>query len=581
MLLQLNSFMIATALATGLFGLIFLYLSHHMERQYMRFWGVALLGYTWVFLLDFLFIKNHDNFIIYPMVRMTISFASAVFFLYGTCDFFRIKVPVIIRNCIYVVLLLMVAAFIYNPLYLVLQIPMIIFLSLSLVSSGMMFMLYSWTVEMSEKYMTGFTVTFWSIYSCILPYTIKYALLATINYTVGLCLLVTMVLLLMILHFKVEKLKLVYQEKHFRMLVENASGAILLYDYNDRIFKYVSPTIDGFMAYDHDELLKNPDVLFEGMNKDGIKNMKKLLAKPLEGNTNFIFSRKNAKGDTKWYELYATPVYDPSLLKKHVEFVISDITLRMETINNLRLSEKSRKELIEDISHELRTPLTLIQGYSEILLKNDELMKDKSYLEIIRSKSISMNLLIDDLIRGSEFRSQNVEYVYYEVNARDFLAQPLREYEWLLKQGGRKVACKNIDDKNCMIIIDEDRIKQVLDNVINNALKFTLPGDEVNIMCIAEKKNEENPTRGDLKISISDTGMGVRNTNVKELFKRKFRGRIEKNYSNDGSGLGLYISNEIIGQHGGEIWAEDNKPKGTVFHFTVPCTFNTSCNTNN
>ena len=565
--------MIATSLVTGMFSLIFLYLSYHMERLYMRFWGFALLGYTVIFIIDSIFLENHGFLHIYSDARMVISIVCSTLFLYGTSDFFLIRIPKKLLYGIEMTIGLLLISLFFKELYHILQIPVTILLSILLTSSGIIFMLFSWTPKMTEKYITGFVVILWSIYSCNIPYTFKYTSLAMVNYIIGLCVLIVMVVLLMILHFKIEKLKLFIQEKRYRMLVENATGAILLYSYIDKNFKYVSPAINTFLDYDSKNILNDPKTVYNEIDSEGRENMRKLFSKPITDNISFTFSKRTVKGNEKWYELHATPVYNASPNPTEVECVISDITVKMETINNLRLSEESRKELIEDISHELRTPITLIQGYSEIMLEDSVYELHKDYLEIIHSKSISMNLLLDDLIQGSNFRSQSVEYEFYEVNAKDFLTQTLRDYKWLIEDNKRQSRCRNIMREDCFVIIDNDRIMQVFNNIVDNAIKFTLAGDNIDIDCNIESTESQDEVQGKLVIRISDSGMGILENNPNDIFKRKYRGIIKDNYANSGSGLGLYISNEIVEEHGGEIWVENNLKKGTSFYFALPCYF--------
>jgi PAS domain S-box-containing protein len=448
-----------------------------------------------------------------------------------------------------------------------------------------MFTLYAWTPKVPEKYIVSFGIIFWSIYNSNLPFRSDYLPVVISNYALGLCLLNTMVILLLIIHFKKGRFQIARQEAHYRMLVENAAGAVLLYNHGEMRFQYVSPSVLEETGHSAEELTRDPFALLQGLAGDAVEQVRRLLKAPPREAINLIYSRETVSGQTDWYELHASPVLDNAAFPVGVECVISNITDRMKLLDDLKRSEEARKNLIEDVSHELRTPITIIQGYTETLLDETPPDMNNVYLEIIHAKTQTLNTLLEDLIQASNFSSQQVEYKFYEILALEYFNRALNENRLRLEQEGRFVCCQNNLPEGLVVVIDHYRIDQVIANLLSNALKFTVTGDTISMYCDmniepATPEPQADSASADLRfdlppgkiiVRISDTGRGIPPESLPHIFKRKYTGTNQPH--DNGFGLGLYISREIIRQHGGQIWAENNPDYGASLYFSLPCYF--------
>jgi len=230
------------------------------------------------------------------------------------------------------------------------------------------------------------------------------------------------------------------------------------------------------------------------------------------------------------------------------------------------LDSESMLTFLGDISHELRTPLNGIVGFSEIMLKKKlppEKMLD--YAQIIYSNSIFMIQLISDIldfakIETGHFRLRknyfSLNRLIYDLMVIFLTDLQIRKKEHIVLQFKHGLA-----DGTDMIIADEVRLRQVLVNLISNAIKFTDKGSITVGYAV----------KGDfLEFYVEDTGIGIEKEALDNIFDRYIQANRKINATYGGSGIGLSIARDIITLHGGKIWAESESQKGTIFYFTIP-----------
>ncbi|MBR4110832.1 MAG: HAMP domain-containing histidine kinase [Clostridia bacterium] len=224
-----------------------------------------------------------------------------------------------------------------------------------------------------------------------------------------------------------------------------------------------------------------------------------------------------------------------------------------EMKKELRVAEQMRREIVANVSHELRTPLTSIIGFIKgildgVISKEDE----KKYLSIAYEEANRLKDLTRDIVEVAKLESGNTKLNKEKFCINDLIGDVYIELETLVKE-------KNLDfiydekDKNVEIDADKSRIKQVLINIINNAIKYT---NEGYIKITLEKENAYS------KITIEDTGIGIRKDKIAYLFN-KFYTANEYGNATNGAGLGLNIAKNIIDMHNGTIKVESEENKGT------------------
>lgn len=274
----------------------------------------------------------------------------------------------------------------------------------------------------------------------------------------------------------------------------------------------------------------------------------------------------------KWFLRSLSPLKDPETKKVVAVTVLStDITARKKAedirIENERLliSNRSKSEFIANMSHELRTPLNSIIGFSELLKKKirGELnKKQERYVENVLNSSKFLLNLINDILDISKVEAGKIELIIERVSVPVVISETLT----LLKERAaqNKVALvKELDPELDFIEADKQRMKQILFNLLNNAIKFSkTEGGTVKV--ISKKEG------GTAVISVSDTGIGVREEDLGKLFREfeQINPEITRKYG--GTGLGLAISKKLTELHGGTMMVESRYGEGTTFTFTLP-----------
>ncbi|WP_018659055.1 cell wall metabolism sensor histidine kinase WalK [Allofustis seminis] len=230
--------------------------------------------------------------------------------------------------------------------------------------------------------------------------------------------------------------------------------------------------------------------------------------------------------------------------------------------------EAERKEFVSNVSHELRTPLTSMRSYIEALIdgawKDEELAP--KFLEVAQSETDRMIRMIQDLLHLSRIDSGRSELDLEIIDMNQMLTQIIQRFRILLdseEYKGKNYQIKEeIVDEIVFAEIDLDRMTQVIDNIINNAIKYSPDGGTITVRM--ETMNQH------VLMSIQDEGMGIPAEDLDKIFTRFYRVDRARSRAMGGTGLGLAISKEVIAQHGGQIWAKSIEEKGTTVYIDLP-----------
>lgn len=250
-----------------------------------------------------------------------------------------------------------------------------------------------------------------------------------------------------------------------------------------------------------------------------------------------------------------------SIIQRETGFVNGLIVVLHDVTEQEKL-DAERREFVSNVSHELRTPLATMRSYLEAL--SEGAMEDKElgprFLSVTQNETERMIRLVNDLLDLSKMDSRNFTINPGWVDFVTFFNLIIDRFE-MSKE--RNVHFKRILPKHSIFVeIDEDKITQVIDNIISNALKYSPEGGTITFRV---KEFE-----GKIEVNISDQGIGIPKENLEKVFERFYRVDRARTRQLGGTGLGLAIAKEIIGVHGGEIWAKSQEGKGTTICFTLP-----------
>ncbi|MCK1994696.1 cell wall metabolism sensor histidine kinase WalK [Peribacillus muralis] len=250
-----------------------------------------------------------------------------------------------------------------------------------------------------------------------------------------------------------------------------------------------------------------------------------------------------------------------SVIQKETGFVNGLISV-LHDITEQEKIESERREFVANVSHELRTPLTTMRSYLEALAegawKDEEIAP--SFLSVTQNETERMIRLVNDLLQLSKMDSKDYRLKTGWVNFNKFYDHIIDRFE--MTKNDDITFKRDLPKEAYFVDIDEDKITQVLYNVISNSLKYSPEGGQVTFKAMASD--------GFIVVSIKDQGVGIPKNVIDKIFDRFYRVDKARARNLGGTGLGLAIAKEMVVAHGGKIWAESVDGKGTTVFFTLP-----------
>lgn len=251
-------------------------------------------------------------------------------------------------------------------------------------------------------------------------------------------------------------------------------------------------------------------------------------------------------------------------LNEELEKRVEERTIQLKKAKEIaERANHAKSNFIANISHELKTPLNIIMTYLEYLLEEQEGKlnnEQKEILEIAYNNSERLEYLIRDLLELSLLESQKVRFNYTEININKFIMNLINDRMLMMKNKDLDIVVQ-IPEKDVILICDTLRLRQVIDNLIDNAIKFSNGG----YIEIELKEKQSN-----IEIVIRDSGIGIEEGKIDDVFEPFYQ--IDDTFSKKykGVGLGLSIVKKIINAFGGEISVKNNTDRGCRFKITIP-----------
>lgn len=266
------------------------------------------------------------------------------------------------------------------------------------------------------------------------------------------------------------------------------------------------------------------------------------------------------------FEVTATPVYDNGgkeliggLLR------IEDVTKKLEFDNMLREAKEKAEEsnrlksaFLANMSHEIRTPLNAIVGFSDMICQTNDPVAQAEFQKIVHSNNVLLLQLIDDILDLSKIEAGTMEYYYNSTDINELMETIC--FQMSQKNQNPKIKIEFTEKEPvCFIVTDRQRLLQVLNNLVGNAMKFTEEGS----ITLGYRMNE---ARDEIRFFVRDTGIGIAADNVDKIFDRF----VKLNSFVKGTGLGLAICRIIVEHFGGTIGVESTEGEGSCFWFCLP-----------
>ncbi len=360
-------------------------------------------------------------------------------------------------------------------------------------------------------------------------------------------------------------------EERFRALVQNSNDIIYIID-TDGTYRYASPSHKRILGYSNDDLYGRKLLDFVHLDDyEEIKNkFMKVIERPEEINA-VVFRHLHKNGSWRWLEATGLNMLDNPAIKGIVGNA-RDITERKNAEDELKRAKedaetanRAKSEFLANMSHEIRTPMNAIIGMNHLLMNTDLSLKQKDYTEKIERASKDLMSLLNELLDFSKIEAVRMKIENIDFDINDVFNNLSNMVSGKAFEKGLELIFEISKEVPVCLVGDPFRLGQVLNNLADNAVKFTESGEIVISVDLVEDRGREV----ELCFSIRDTGIGLSQDIVSSIFESFTQKDTSTKRKYGGIGLGLAISKSLVELMGGGINVESEPGRGSRFFFTL------------
>lgn len=262
---------------------------------------------------------------------------------------------------------------------------------------------------------------------------------------------------------------------------------------------------------------------------------------------------------TRLYDIYIGLIFSLMIIFAFITTIKRNYIREYE---RAKMSDRLKSAFVANLSHEIRTPLNAIVGFSSLISDTEVQESDRKMYEdqIVRNSDYLLNL-IEDIIDVSKIESNQLKVKIEPIDIVPVINKVVQSFRLTIPANKKVNVVAECHSEKMIIRVDQLRFEQILRNLLSNAVKFT---DEGSIEVSCEKKNDY------YVFSVKDTGIGIHIEHQKIIFDRFMKIDNSKQHLYRGTGIGLFLSKQLVEMFGGKIWVESEVGKGSVFFFTIP-----------
>ena len=352
----------------------------------------------------------------------------------------------------------------------------------------------------------------------------------------------------------------------------STSSPIGVYILQDKKFQYVNPELENFLGYKSDELVgANQWKLVYPQDRAEVRETSRAMLKGERQNP-YEYRIINNEGQIRWVMETVTSIQYRG--RRAILGSFMDITERKKSEVELyqakeaaEAASQAKTEFLANVSHEIRTPLNAIVGMTELTLETELTADQKETLGVIQTSSESLLGLINDILDFSRIEVGQMEIEKADLSLRELVNDVAESMSVRAFNKGLELICSVDRDVPDRVHGDATRIRQVLANLVVNAVKFTDAGE---VVIRAGMGDAGAPGQRELLFSVSDTGIGIPERHRESIFEKFSQVDSSTTRAFGGVGLGLSISRSLVELMGGRIWFDSEEGRGSQFYFTLP-----------
>ena len=373
-----------------------------------------------------------------------------------------------------------------------------------------------------------------------------------------------------------KEMEAVLKENQIRLELAMNAGEHGFWDWNLMDNQtYFSPTYYTMLGYEDEELPMNLEAFMKLIHPEDGQNIMPIIQKSITDGKSYEeeFRLKCKDGSYKWILGKGKTYFDEETKKPNravgVHIDINDRKIAEEELKRAKeqaeVASKTKSEFLANMSHEIRTPMNSVIGFSELLLDTDLNKIQKQYADTILTSGKGLLGIINDILDFSKIEAGKLELEIIWTDIIDLIEQAADLIKYSASKKGIELLI-NIDSKiPRFIMVDPVRVRQILANLLSNALKFTEKGEiELKASLISMNDN-----RGHIRFSVRDTGIGISETQREKLFKAFSQADSSTTRKFGGTGLGLVISDQLAQKMGVKLEVESVQSQGSEFYFTI------------
>ena len=363
-------------------------------------------------------------------------------------------------------------------------------------------------------------------------------------------------------------------EEKFRLLANNIPGTVYLSNYDENNTKiYINDEIEKLTGYHKSEFLNHHlsfiDLIHPEDKVNAIAAQKNAIDRKIPIHLTFRIIHKDNR--VVWVEEFGDTIYKDGKIA-FIEGIFIDITERKQTetvVQQKELAEaanKAKSEFLANMSHEIRTPLNGIIGFTDLLMKTNLAITQQKYMTTISQSAHSLLDIINDILDFSKIEAGKLDLYIEKHDINEMLAQVIDLILYESNQKNLKLELNIASDMQKYFWLDSVRLKQILINLLANAVKFTEQGTIKLEVSVMEKIDDFNAT---IRFAVIDTGIGILEENKKKIFKAFSQEDSSTTRKFGGTGLGLTISNQLLGLMNSHLQLESIIDSGSTFYFDL------------